>query len=154
MGILGEIHEILSGNAGHAAERGPDRDRPDPTRTDTKTQSNSIYLAQVPQNSRFWNFFSSRKQEKSTFGSTASLLSAPCWRSAVSQNSDLEVFSSTEKEKQRIAPKAFFRGCGRNSTSSQSIQNLLVRSYHSPEKHTIAPKARFWGCGRSSKSSQ
>ena len=42
-----------SGNAGHAAERGPDRDRPDPTRTDAKTQSNSIYLAQVPQNSRF-----------------------------------------------------------------------------------------------------
>ena len=131
-----------------------DRTETDPTRTDAKTQSNSIYLAQVPQNSRFWNFFSSRKQEKSTFGSTASLLSAPCWRSAVSQNSDLEVFSSTEKEKQRIAPKAFFRGCGRNSTSSQSIQNLLVRSYHSPEKHTIAPKARFWGCGRSSKSSQ
>ena len=42
-----------SGNAGHAAERGPDRDRPDPTRTDAKTQSNSIYLAQVPQNSQF-----------------------------------------------------------------------------------------------------
>jgi hypothetical protein len=56
-------------------------------------------------------------------------------------------------EKQRIAPKARFRGCGRNSKSSQWIQNVLVRSYHSPEKQRIAPNARFRGCGRNSTSS-
>ena len=76
-------------------------------------------------------------------------------------------------EKQTIAPKVRFRGCGRNSTSSQwqilpqprkahncsksSFSGLWTefhRSYHSPEKHTIAPKARFQGCGRNSKGNQ
>ena len=81
-------------------------------------------------------------------------------------------------EKQRIAPKARFRGCGRNSTSSQwqilpqprKVKNCSKssfsgavdgnpqaandRSCHSPEKQRIAPKARVRGCGRNSTSSQ
>ena len=64
------------------------------------------------------------------------------------------VRSGHSPEKQRIAPKACFRGCGPNSKSNASIGHVLDRSYHSSEKHTIAPKARFRGCGRNSTSSQ
>ena len=81
-------------------------------------------------------------------------------------------------EKHIIAPKALFRGCGRDfhkqpmtdpttaPKSTQLLQKLVFgavdgipqkandRSYHSPEKHTIAPKARFRAFGRNSKSNQ
>ena len=178
-----------AGNAGHAAERGPDRDRPDPTRTDAKTQSNSIYLAQVPQNSQFWTFsaagskkravlvpqrrYSQRHVGDQHFRKTViwKFSAAQSYRKA--KNCSKSSFSGmrTEFHKQLINTKCACQippqprkahNCFKSSFSGlwtefqkQPINTKCAcQSWHSPEKHTIASKARFRGCGRNSSSNQ
>ena len=127
-------HHVYQGTPG--TPQNEDRTETDPTRTDAKTQTNSIYLAQVPQNSRFWSFQQQKARREQFWFPQRRYSQLHVGDQPFRKTLIWKFFSSTEQEKQRIAPKALFRGCGRNSRSSPSIQNVLVRSY------TTTPKSK------------
>ena len=136
MGILGEIHEILSGNAGHAAERGPDRDRPDPTRTDAKTQTNSIYLAQVPQNSRFWSFQQQKARREQFWFHSVVILSSMLAISRFAKH----WFGSFQQHRARKA-----KNCSKSSFSGlrTEFQEQPINTKHACQiLYTTTPKSK------------
>ena len=134
-----------TGNAGHAAERGPDRDRPDPTRTDAKTQSNSIYLAQVPQNSRMLELFQQQEARKEHFW----------FHSVVTLSSMLAIsrfakqwFGSFQQHRERKAKncsKSFFSGL-RTELHKQPINTKSAcQILPQPRKAHNCSKSSFLG---------